>query len=281
MNFTKKQIKFLVSKSKWLRKEIFEMVVKVNQGHIASSFSQCETLISLYFSGILNVKKKNPNHTLRDRVIVSKGHSAMGAYPIFAELGYIKKEELKKYGTPRGKLRIYGDKSIPGVETTSGSLAQAPGIASGFCYAAKRDNKNFDCFVIISDGEHYEGSLWETAMFASHYKLDNLTIIVDRNKQIILGKSEECLKIEPLKEKWASFGFNTLEVDGHRYTELLPAIHTAKNIKNGKPNLIIANTIKGKGVSYMEDVTRWHNTMPNAKEIAIARKDLKTNCIYD
>jgi len=277
----KSKYSYLIKKSKWLRSEIFEMVVKVNQGHIASSLSQAEILISLYYGGTLNVKKNQPNYEKRDRVIVSKGHSAMGAYPIFADLGYIKKNELKKYGTPKGKLRIYGDKSIPGIETTSGSLAQAPGIASGFAYCSKRDKQNFYTYVILSDGEHYEGQLWETALFASHYKLDNLVFIVDRNKQIILGKNEELLKLEPLDKKWKSFGWNVFNINGHKYSEIIPVLKKTKKLKNGKPTLIIANTVKGKGVSYMEDVTRWHNTMPNKSQIEIARQDLKKNCIYE
>ncbi len=270
--------KKLVEKSKWLRKEIFEMVIKVNQGHIASAFSQCEIVISLFYGNIMNYKIGNPDYELRDRFIISKGHSAMGVYPILSDIGYFPKSELSKYGTPSGILRIYGDKSIPGVDSTSGSLSQAPGIACGFALASKNDKKDIYTYVILSDGEHYEGSLWESAMFASHHCLDNLIFIVDRNRQIILGNSEDCLKIEPLSDKWKSFGWNVFEVDGHNYSEILDALNKAKK-PNKKPNLIIANTIKGKGVSYMENVTRWHNTMPNEKEIEIARKDLEVNCI--
>ena len=267
-----------IEKSKWLRKEIFEMVIRVNQGHIASAFSQCEILISLFYGDILNYKKNNPKYEDRDRFIISKGHSAMGVYPVLADIGYFPKTEIKKYGTYEGILRIYGDKSIPGIDSTSGSLAQAPGIACGFALASKNDNKNIKTYIVLSDGEHYEGSLWESAMFASHHCLDNLIFIVDRNQQIILGKSEDCLKIEPLEEKWKSFGWNTTTVNGHDYNELLDALNMAKNYK-GKPTVIIANTVKGKGISFMEDVTRWHNTMPNKEEIEIARKDLEINCI--
>ncbi len=268
----------LIKKSKWLRKEIFEMVIKVNQGHIASSFSQCEIVISLFYGSILRYKKNNANYENRDRIIVSKGHSAMGIYPILADIGYFNKIELKKYGTPKGLLRIYGDKSIPGIDATSGSLSQAPGIACGFCIAARHDKKDIKSFLVLSDGEHYEGSLWESAMFASHNKLDNLIWIVDRNKQIILGKDSDCLSLEPLGEKYKSFGWNVHEVDGHNYDELLPALKSALK-RNGKPTVIIANTVKGKGVSYMEDVTRWHNTMPNNDQIKIARRDLEKNTI--
>jgi transketolase len=269
---------FLLEKSKWLRKEIFEMVIKVNQGHIASALSQCEIVISLFYGSIMNYKKGDPNFYDKDKLIISKGHSAMGIYPILADIGYFSKEELTKYGTPEGILRIYGDKSIPGIDATSGSLAQAPGIACGFAYAAKLEDKKTKSFIILSDGEHYEGSLWESAMFASYHKLDNLIFIVDRNKQIILGKSEDCLGLEPLDKKWESFGWNVEKVNGHNYDELLNSLNKSL-IANGKPTVIIAETIKGKGISYMEDVTRWHNTMPNKNEIEVARKDLETNCI--
>ena len=270
--------KDLIDRSKWLRKEIFEMVIKVNQGHIASALSQTEIVISLFYGGIMNYKIGDPNNPDRDKLIISKGHSAMGIYPILADIEYFDKNELNNYGTPDGILRIYGDKSIPGIDSTSGSLAQAPGIACGFAYLAKLEKKNIRTYIILSDGEHYEGSLWESAMFASHHDLDNLIFIVDRNKQIILGKDEDCLSIEPLNKKWESFGWNVHTVNGHDYGELLNSLNACKK-SNGKPSVIIANTIKGKGISYMEDVTRWHNTMPNENEIEIARKDLEVNCI--
>ena len=231
INFFMSNKKSLINKSKWLRKEIFEMVIKVNQGHIASSFSQCEIVISLFYGSILRYKRNNPNYKDRDRLIISKGHSAMGIYPILADIGYFNKKELKKYGTPDGILRIYGDKSIPGIDATSGSLSQAPGIACGFCLAAKRDNRDIRSFLVLSDGEHYEGSLWESAMFAAHNKLDNLICIVDRNKQIILGKDSECLDLEPLNKKWESFGWNVHEVDGHNYDDLLHALNKSIDSK--------------------------------------------------
>ena len=271
-------IKGLIDRSQWLRKEIFEMVIKVNQGHIASALSQTEIVISLFYGGIMNYKIGDPNNPNRDKIIISKGHSAMGIYPILADIEYFDKNELNNYGTPDGILRIYGDKSIPGIDSTSGSLAQAPGIACGFAYLAKLEKKKIRTYIILSDGEHYEGSLWESAMFASHHNLDNLIFIVDRNKQIILGRDEDCLSIEPLNKKWESFGWNVHTVNGHDYGELLNSLNACKK-SNGKPSVIIANTIKGKGISYMEDVTRWHNTMPNENEIEIARKDLEVNCI--
>ena len=268
----------LAARSHWLRREIFEMVVKVGQGHIASALSQVEIVCALFYGGVMRYMPGEPDDPARDRLIVSKGHSTMGIYPVLADIGYFPVEELGKYGTPEGILRIYGDRSIPGVDATSGSLSQGPGIAAGFCLAAKRDGRDQRSYVIVSDGEHYEGSLWETALFASHYELDNLVVVVDRNRNIILGDTEELLRLDPLDEKWRSFGWRTRIVDGHSYVDLLSAFAEARR-RSGRPTCIIADTVKGKGISYMEGVTRWHNTMPDAEEIAQARRDLETNCI--
>lgn len=264
----------IMNKSHWLRAQIVKMVLPAGQGHIASAMSQVEICTTLFYGGFLKFKKNDPNFKNRDIFIISKGHSAMGAYPILADIGYFKKKELARFGKPNGILRIYADKSIPGVECSTGSLSQAPGIAAGICYHNKLRKKKSKCYVIISDGENYEGSIWETAMFASNYKLDNLIIIIDRNKQIILGKTENLMKLEPLGSKWASFGWDVQTVNGHSIKDLFNSFKKA-NKKNGKPKLIIANTIKGKGISFMEDVTRWHNSFPNTYEAEQALKDVK------
>tara|TARA_B100001027_G_C16266887_1_gene332584 strand:- start:2297 stop:3121 length:825 start_codon:yes stop_codon:yes gene_type:complete len=270
----KTKINFIREKSNWLRYEIVKMVLPAGQGHIASAMSQVEICTTLFYGGFLKYKKNNPNYKDRDYFMISKGHSAMGAYPILSDIGYFKKKELEKYGKPNGILRIYGDKSIPGVECSTGSLSQAPGIAAGICYHNKLKKKNNKCYVIISDGENYEGSIWETAMFASNYNLDNLIIIIDRNKQIILGKTENLMKLEPLGKKWASFGWDVQNVNGHSIKDLQSCFKKV-NKKNGKPKLIIANTIKGKGISFMEDVTRWHNSFPNTYEAKQALKEVE------
>jgi transketolase len=264
----------LSQKSHWVRQEIFKMMAPAGQGHIASSLSQVEIMVALFYGNICKYKKSEPYYADRDRVIVSKGHSAAGLYPILSDIGYFDSSELKKFGNPEGILRIYGDKSIPGIECTSGSLSQAPSIGCGFSYSFKNRNEDRRSYVILSDGEHYEGQLWECAMFASHYKLDNLIFIVDRNRQIILGDTESCLKIDPLDKKYESFGWDTYEVDGHNPDELVNVLNECKNNKNNKPKLVVANTIKGKGVSYMENITRWHNTFPNEQEIEKAFFDL-------
>lgn len=269
-----KKLQFIKSKCKWLRQEIARMVLPSKQGHIASALSQVEICCTLFYGNILNYKKGDPKYKKRDYFIISKGHSAMGAYPIYADLGYFNKKDLKSYQKPKGNLRVYGDKSIPGVECTSGSLSQAVGIAAGLAYSKKINKNKNNVYVIISDGEHYEGSIWETAIFSSHYKLDNLIVIVDRNQQIILGKTEKLMKLEPLNKKWESFGWDVQTVNGHSIKNLLRAFNKSKK-KNGKPKLIIAKTIKGKGISFMEDVTRWHNTFPDENEKKRIRLELK------
>ena len=266
--------KLISDKCKWLRQEIVKMVLPAGQGHIASALSPVEICSTLFYGNFLKLRRNDPDFAERDYFIISKGHSAMGVYPILADIGYFNKSELKKFGKPDGILRIYGDKSVPGVECTSGSLSQAPGIGAGICYSKKFKGENNLCYIIISDGEHYEGSLWETAIFAAHYNLDNLIIIVDRNQQIILGKTEDCMKLNPLDKKWESFGWEVFNVDGHSIDALSETFTKVKE-RNGKPKLVIANTIKGKGISFMEDVTRWHNTFPNEEEQNKMLKELE------
>ena len=220
------QINDLVEKSKWLRKQVFEMAAQVRQGHLASVLSQIEILISLYYGGVMRLTKGNPNDPKRDRLIISKGHATMGAYPILAELKYFPEEELKKYGTPDGLLRIFGNIAIPGIEATTGSLGQGLGIGCGFAMAAKHDMSDINTYVIISEGEMYEGCIWESAMFASHNKLDNLVVILDRNHKIILGDTEDMLALEPINKKWESMGWHVIEADGHSYRSLLEAFET-------------------------------------------------------
>ena len=227
------QINDLVEKSKWLRKQVFEMAAQVRQGHLASVLSQIEILISLYYGGVMRLTKGNPNDPKRDRLIISKGHATMGAYPILAELKYFPEEELKKYGTPDGLLRIFGNIAIPGIEATTGSLGQGLGIGCGFAMAAKHDMSDINTYVIISEGEMYEGCIWESAMFASHNKLDNLVVILDRNHKIILGDTEDMLALEPINKKWESMGWHVIEADGHSYRSLLEAFETStRTIRN-------------------------------------------------
>jgi transketolase len=194
----------------------------------------------------------------------------MGLYPILADIGYFQKSELDKYGTFDGRLRIFGNIDIPGIDATTGSLGHGIGIACGYCTAAKHDGKDSRTYVILSEGEMYEGSVWESAMFAAHNNLDNLIVVIDRNRKIILGDTEDVLRLEPIREKWESFGWNASVVDGHSYEDLLSAF----SVKPGKPSVIIANTVKGKGLSFMEGRPEWHYTKLTEGLIKKARLEL-------
>lgn len=263
----------LTARAAWLRREIFEMVIRQQSGHIPSSFSCVETLVALYYGGVARIFPGQPHHPDRDRIIVSKGHAAASQYPILADLGFFPKEELAKFTQPDGLLGMYADIRVPGIEGISGSLGHGPGMAAGFCLAARADRQNHRSFVILGDGECYEGSIWETAMFAAHHKLDNLVTIVDRNQLCILGRTEDLMGLGDLAAKWTSFGWATIEVDGHDIDALLAAFaHVGKT--DGKPLCIIANTIKGRGISFMEGRAEWHNRMPSAEQVAQARAEL-------
>ncbi len=247
----------LEKKAAWLRRVMFEMLSRAEQGHPGSVLSLVEIMVTLFYGGILSYKTGRPEEPGRDRVIISKGHAAMILYPIFADIGFLDEAELALFGTPEGMLRIFSNTSIPGIDATSGSLGHGVGIGSGYALAAKYDNCPSRVFVILSEGEMYEGSTWESALFASHRKLDNLVVILDRNRKIILGDTEDALKLEPIEEKWRSFGFDVFSVDGHSFSDLEKVFKNINNV-DGRPIAIVANTVKGKGIALMEDEASWH-----------------------
>jgi len=234
------------------------MLSSANQGHPGSVMSQIEILVSLYYGGIIKYTENDPKNSNNDKIIISKGHAAMSLYPIFADIGYFDEKELKKFGTKGCLLKIFGNINIPGIDATSGSLGHGLGIGAGLCFSFKKSKVKNKSYVVISEGEMYEGSTWESAMFASHHNLNNLIVILDRNNKMILGDTEECLKLEPISSKWESFGFNVFNVDGHSIEELLNVFNNISSVKNNKPSIIIANTVKGKGISFMENDPNWH-----------------------
>jgi transketolase len=270
----------LIKKSKWLRQSLFKMAMKQKCGHIPSSFSMVEILISIYYSGIAKVFNGDPSNDLRDYIFVSKGHAAMAQYPILSDLGFFSQDELGKFTQPDGILGLYADNSIPGIEGISGSLGHGVGMGAGISFDAKKNNKINKSFVIIGDGECYEGSIWESAMFASHHELDNLIVIVDLNHLCILGETNDLLSQGDLGEKWKSFGWHVEYVDGHSYTSIIKAFDKIGET-SGKPLVLIADTVKGKGISFMEGQAKWHNKMPNDDLILQARQDLENNPIKD
>jgi transketolase len=268
----------LVAKSQWLRRELWQMVMATRKGHIPSSYSCAEALLSLYYGDVLRYRRGEPQDPGRDRVIVSKGHAAMALYPILADIGFVPQSALAQFTRKDALLRMYADPSIPGIDAISGSLGHGLGIASGLCLAARLDGRSQRAFVVLGDSECYEGSVWESACFASHHGLDNLVAVVDRNGLAIMGRTEELCRIGSLEEKFRSFGWEAVTVDGHSYSELLPALRRVGDT-GGRPLAIIARTVKGKGISFMEDRSEWHNRMPNEAEQKQGWQDLETNCI--
>ena len=270
----------LIERSGWLRKQLFEMVMRTKKGHVPSSFSIVEILIALFYSGILRYQAGRPADPLRDRMIVSKGHAAMALYPILADIGFVPAAELENFTRKDCLLRMYADPGIPGIDSISGSLGHGLGIGAGMALAAKQDGRDQRSFVIVGDGECYEGSVWESALFASHQRLDNLIGIVDRNGLAIMGPTENLLQLGSLEEKFRSFGWEAVAINGHSYREILGAFRRIGQT-NGRPLAIIANTVKGKGISFMENRSEWHNRMPDAAQQEQARRDLQVNAILD
>ncbi len=256
----------LVSISKKIRKTILNTIYNAKSGHIGGSLSCVDILISLYFGKNLKFNPKKPKLENRDRLIVSKGHASAAYYSVLAHLGFIKISELQTYCRNNTRLATHLSGSVPGVEFDTGSLGHGLGIACGLAYSAKNDKKKYKIFTLISDGELYEGSSWEALLFASHHNLNNLIIIVDRNKQIVMDKTEDCIKLNPLEKKFKSFGYKTFQINGHSFKDLNKTFKKIKKSKNNLPTVIIANTIKGKGISFMEKNLKWHHSVPNKEE---------------
>ena len=242
---------YLETVAKKTRLEVFKFKTSSGTGHLASSLSCIDIATSLYYDDQVEFDIHE------DYLIFSKAHGSPAIYPILADLGFFDKSELDKYCKPTGILKLHSDASIPGCHFVGGSLGNGIGYAAGLAFG-KRDKK---VYVVLGDAELYEGSVWETLIFIAHHNLTNVVLIIDRNKYGILGATEEMLKLEPLKDKFEAFGFDTLEIDGHDFDEL----RTSFTHKSNKPIAIIANTIKGKGVSYMEDKYEYHTIIPKSE----------------
>jgi transketolase len=258
--------KYLEEMAKRIRIDIVEMLCEAGSGHSGGSLSISDIFSFLYFSGILKIDPKNPGLKDRDRVVLSKGHACPVLYAALAEKGYFDKSyfmTLRKYGSI---LQGHPDmKKTPGVDMTTGSLGQGLSCAVGMALGAKLDGLDCKVFAIVGDGECDEGQVWEAAMAAAHYKLGNLIAIVDKNGLQIDGYTRDIMNTEPLEDKWKSFNWEVLEIDGHNFDEIETAINHAVSIKD-KPVCIIANTTKGKGVSFMEGQCDWHGKAPSVEE---------------
>lgn len=251
------------------------MIVSADKGHIGGSLSCVEILVTLYYGGTLRFNLDDPNWDGRDRFILSKGHAAPALYCILADLGFFPISELASFCQKDSRLEGHPHRGIPGIEVNTGSLGHGLGIGAGLALRAKLDKLDYMTVILLSDGECYEGSVWEAAMFASHHKLDNLIAIIDRNQQSSIDFTENYLQLEPLSQKWHSFGWRWAEVDGHSFEELLSYLSHPNSRQFTAPLVIIANTIKGKGISFMEGKIEWHNRVPAGKDLEKARQELE------
>jgi len=264
----------LNKKAKYIRNQVLDMCVKAGTGHVNSAFSAVEILVALFYGGIIRFDSKNPKWKERDRFILSKGQASVLLYPVLADLDFFPKEELDKFNQISGIFGVHLQHDVPGAEITSGSLGHGFGIAAGIALAAKMNRELFMTFALLGDGECYEGSIWETAMFASHNRLNNLIAIVDRNHLCVTDFTENIVALEPMEEKWKSFGWRVINVNGHSIEEILEALKGFRSRKFTKPLVIIADTTKGKGVSFLSDAPLWHGIAPKGQQIDEAKNEL-------
>ena len=268
------KIEELENKARKVREGIMEEVYNAKSGHPGGSLSIADIMTVLYFEE-LNIDEKNPKWEERDRLILSKGHCSPALYSCLANRRFFEVEKLKTFRSINGILQGHPDmKNVPGVDMSSGSLGQGLSVANGMAISAKLDKKAYRVYCILGDGEIEEGQIWEAAMTANKYKLDNLCVIIDNNNLQIDGTIEEVMSSYPIDEKFRSFGFQIIKINGHDIEEILKAFEVAKNIK-GKPTCIIAKTVKGKGVSFMENKVEWHGKAPSEEEYKKAIKEIK------
>ena len=262
-----------------LRIDIVKMIGAAGSGHPGGSLSEVELLTALFFR-VLRHDPRQPAWPDRDRFILSKGHGCPALYAVYAATGYLDPAvlpTLRKLGSP---LQGHPDKRmLPVLEASTGSLGQGISIATGMALAARLDHKDYHVFVLVGDGEVQEGQNWEAAMFAPFHKLSNLTVIVDNNRQQLDDWTDKILSLSPLQEKWAAFGWNVREIDGHDFEQVIPALAAARANSTGKPTVILANTVKGKGVSFMENNIKWHGVAPKPEEVEAAVKELEAQVV--
>jgi transketolase len=256
-----------------MRKDIVRMVGAAKSGHPGGSLSAADIIAALY-GRVMKHDPANPRWSERDRFVLSKGHACPVLYAALAESGYFPKDELMTFRKLNSRIQGHPDmKKTPGVEFSTGSLGQGLGAAVGMALAGKMDKSSSRVFVMIGDGESQEGTIWEAGMAAAHYKLDNLTAILDRNGLQIDGPNAEVMGVSPVVDKWKAFGWNVIDIDGHDYEQILKAL-SPDSIVAGKPTMIVARTIKGKGVSFMENAVDWHGKAPKPEEVEKAVAEL-------
>lgn len=264
----------LSKKAKYVRIETLKIHKKLPETRVASSLSCVEIFVAMYYGNILKYNPNDPNDKNRDRFIISKGHGSISMYPILADLGFFSKEELSNVGN--NFLGSIPDPVIPGYETINGSLGHGLGVGSGVALALKRKNQKQNVVVLVGDGELNEGSIWEAVMFASQHKLDNLTLIVDYNHVSMLNFSKNIIDLSPLRDKFEAFRWSVFEIkDGHNVDEVYKALKEAIDYKDKKPKVVIANTVKGKGVDFLEKSSLSHVLSIKSNDIKKYIEELK------
>lgn len=260
--------------AKEVRKDILMMLSEAGSGHTSGSLSCVEIIVTLYYYK-LQQDPSNKKWADRDRFILSKGHTCPSLYAVLARKGFFPREELMKLRKLGSLLQGHASLCVPGCEASTGSLGQGLSISNGIALAARLDNRNYRVYCLIGDGEQDEGQIWEAAMTSAHYKIDNLCVISDYNKQQIDGWVSDVKQLEPLRDKWAAFGWHAIEADGHDFRQLMDALDEAEQIK-GKPTIIIAHTIKGKGVSFIEkNSISYHGTAVKKADLEKALKEIE------
>lgn len=261
-------------KAEKIRKRIIEIIYRADSGHTGGSLSATDILTALYF-GVMNVNPSNPKMSYRDRFILSKGHSVESLYCVLAEAGFISDRELETYGKFGSILAGHPTINVPGVEINSGALGHGLSVGVGMALAARMDKLTYRVFVLMGDGEQAEGSVYEAAISAGHYRLGNMVAIIDRNLLQISGYTEDVMSLEPLGKRWKSFGWEVHYANGNHMDDL---VNCFRNIPDhsDKPQLIIADTVKGKGVSFMENVAKWHHGVPDRQQFRQAISEINS-----
>lgn len=264
----------LARKAVYVRRKIVEMICRGGSGHLGGAMSCVEMLVTLYFE-ILNLNPHNPFWDERDRFILSAGHKCLTLYATMALRGFFDEEELFSYGTMDSSFPGHPDRhELPGIEANTGSLGHGLAIGVGMALTGKMDGKDWKVYVLLGDGEIEEGAVWESAAAASHYKLDNLVAIVDKNKLQLQGPTREVMNMDPLGDKWKAFGWQVREIDGHSFDEIFSAL-SGISFKKESPAVIISHTVKGKGLSFAENVSTFHQWKPDSEECERAMAEIK------
>lgn len=275
MFFSQEKLKELEKKAFDIRKKVLNMCLKAKTGHVTSSMSCVDILVALYYGGIMRHDPKNPKWSERDRFILSKGQASPVLYAVLADCGYYDLKHLEKFAQEGGKFGVHLQNDVEGVEITAGSLGQGFGTAAGIALGAKMNRDLYLVFVLLGDGECYEGSIWETALFAAHNKLNNLIAIIDRNYLCVTDFTENLIALEPMEEKWESFGWDVVRINGHSMEDIIFTLNPVRSRVSSKPLMVIADTVKGYGIDSLCFKPLWHGIVPEGEDAKKAVKELE------